>query len=50
MGNNLIKKISVGSRVVVDINNCEKQIELVNHGESDPGNGKISFYSPLGRE
>ena len=41
-------KINMGSRVLVEVNEEEKELEIVSFNEVDPLVGKISNESPLG--
>lgn len=41
--------VDVGCQVTVEINNGEQTYQIVNSHESDIANGKISYYSPVGR-
>ncbi|OIP58374.1 MAG: transcription elongation factor GreA [Candidatus Moranbacteria bacterium CG_4_10_14_3_um_filter_45_9] len=42
--------ISIGSKLVVKVNNKDLQFEIVGSNEVDPASGKISNESPLGKE
>lgn len=42
-------KVGVGSTVTVDIDGDKETYEIVGATESDPGTGKISVDSPIGR-
>lgn len=41
--------VSIGSTVVVQVDDDQDNFELVGPAESDPENGKISIDSPVGR-
>jgi len=41
--------ISLGSKVVLEINSQKKEYTIVGSNESDPGQGYLSCESPLGR-
>lgn len=43
-------KVSVGSRILVEVNGKERKLEIVGDGETDPLNGKISYQSPIGSQ
>lgn len=42
-------KISVGSRVTVELEGEQEVYQIVGSAEADPGNGKISYESPVGK-
>ena len=42
-------KVAIGTRVTVERDGQERTLDIVGHDESDPGAGRISFASPLGR-
>lgn len=41
--------VDVGCQVTVETKNGERVYQIVNSHESDLANGKISYYSPVGR-
>jgi len=43
------KKIGIGDKVMVVINNEAKELEIVDIPQGDPKKGKISFLSPLAK-
>jgi transcription elongation factor GreA len=45
-GNNFV---DIGSKVEVDFNGKAMRFDIVGSGESDPGSGKISNESPIGK-
>ena len=42
-------EVAFGTRVVFRLNGKERRVDLVGDDESDPGEGRISFSSPLSR-
>jgi transcription elongation factor GreA len=42
-------RIGIGSRVTVDVEGDRREITIVGSGESNPGQGRISYESPVGR-
>lgn len=46
---NLTDEVSLGSKVTIKSDNETKEVHLVGDYESNPFEGKISQYSPLGR-
>lgn len=48
-GSNGKDRVSMGSKVTVEVNNNKKVYEIVSFNEADPLTGKISNESPIGR-
>ncbi|HEY8591377.1 MAG TPA: GreA/GreB family elongation factor [Sphingomicrobium sp.] len=42
-------QVAIGTRVTIERDGREQTLDIVGHDESDPGAGRISFASPLGR-
>lgn len=42
-------RVTFGSRVLMKINDTEKEYQIVDSIEADPASGKISIDSPIGR-
>ena len=41
------KKVGLGSKVVLQMGEKKRELEIVSDGEADPAEGKISYSSPL---
>lgn len=41
--------VAIGTRVTFDRDGESRSVEIVGHDESDPGNDRLSFASPLAR-